>query len=149
MSGTGFEFDLFDASQTGIYAAPDEDLGQLAMAARDAGLRTIDTDLSGCRDKATLLLRINTALDAPAGSGRNWDALSDLLRDLEWLGETRGHVLLFAAAEELRTAAPEVFDVFVDVLQDAVDYWAEAGVPFWAFVGLSGNAEDADIDAGS
>ena len=143
MSGAGFEFDLFDPARAGVYAAPTGHLMQLGVAARGAGLHTIEADLAGCRDKATLLLRLNSALDAPAGAGRNWDALSDLLRDLGWLGDAAGHVLLLGDADDLRASAPEAYATLLDILQEAVDAWAESDTPFWAFVGVSDDGADA------
>lgn len=146
MSGSGFDFDLFGASRAGIYAACTADLAPLAVAARDAGLRTIDVDLSGCTDKQTLLLRMETALDAPACSGRNWDALSDLLRDLDWLGEAPGYVLLLGSADSLRSAASGIYDTLLSILHETVDAWAQTGIPFWAFVGLPEDGLPGDGD---
>ena len=135
MTNTGFDIGLDDATQSGVYFVTADDIATLGMAARDAGLRVARIDLRGCTSKATLLLRMATALDVPAGSGRNWDALSDVLRDLSWLpGE--GHALLFDEASDLRDADETSFDTLLELLDEAVSDWASREIPFWAFLAL-------------
>lgn len=135
MSDSGFDMGLEDAAQAGVYAVGHGDLGGLAAAARDAGLKVLRIDLEACTDKRTLLLRIATQLDFPAGLGRNWDALSDALRDLSWLPAS-GYALLFGEAGDLRRGNRGDFDMLLDVLAEATARWAEDGVPFWAFLEL-------------
>lgn len=135
MSDSGFDMGLEDAAQAGVYAVGHGDLGGLAAVARDAGLKVLRIDLETCTDKRTLLLRIATQLDFPAGLGRNWDALSDALRDLSWL-PANGYALLFGEAGDLRHGSRGDFDMLLDVLAEATASWAEDGVPFWAFLEL-------------
>ena len=71
MSESGFDLGLEDATRAGVFFVAGDDIATLAMAARDAGLLVRRIDLAGCRDKSTLMLRLATALDFPAGSGRN------------------------------------------------------------------------------
>jgi hypothetical protein len=135
MSQSGFELGLDDASRAGIYETDDETLPALAAAARDAGLLVRQIDLDGCFDKATLLLRIATVMDVPAGMGRNWDGLSDALRDLSWL-PAGGYALMFQSASMLRDLRPQEFDTLVDVLHETSQAWNAAQVPFWVFLAL-------------
>jgi hypothetical protein len=135
MSESGFDLGLDDAGRAGVYFAGSDDLRTIGMAARDAGLLVRTIDLRGCRTKATLLLRLSSALDAPAGSGRNWDALSDQLRDLAWL-PAAGYALLFDDANDLRDADEASFDMLLDILQEAASDWARRDVAFWAFLAL-------------
>ena len=58
------------------------------------------------------------ALDFPMSSGRNWDALSDSLRDLEWL-PGKGYVLLFEGAGD-NAAAPDALVMMGIVMASAV-----------------------------
>lgn len=141
MTDSGFEFDmgLGDPARAGVYAVGDGDLRDLAAAARDAGLRVCRIDLQGCSDKRTLLMRIATQLDFPSGQGRNWDALSDGLRDLSWL-PGKGYALLFNDASGLQAASPGDFATLLDILGEAVNSWADAELPFWAFLELAGHA---------
>lgn len=145
MSDSGFDMGLEDASQAGVYGVGDGDLGGLAAAARDAGLRVCRIDLEACTDKRMLLMRIGTQLDFPQGWSRNWDALSDALRDLSWLPGT-GYALLFSDAGDLRQANAQDFDTLLDVLSETSASWAEGNVPFWAFLELPGGGEAADDD---
>ncbi|MGV8942596.1 barstar family protein [Thermomonas sp.] len=136
MSESGFDLGLDDPSRAGVYFATNEDLRTLGMAARDAGLLARSIDLRDCKTKATLLLRLSSALDTPPGSGRNWDALSDQLRDLSWLPAS-GYALLFDDASDLRDADETSFDTLLDILQEAANDWAGREIPFWAFLALA------------
>lgn len=135
MSQSGFDIGLDDATQAGVYKVEAADLSPLAAAARDAGLLLRRIDLEGCRDKASLLLRIGTTLDFPAGWGRNWDGLLDALRDLSWL-PAPGYVLAIDGVSSLQAARSKDLETLVAVLADAAQWWAEDGVPFWAFLAL-------------
>ena len=135
MSDSGFDLGLDDASRAGVYFVTADDIATLDMATRDAGLLARRIDLRDCANKATLMLRLATALDFPAGSGRNWDAASDRLRDLSWL-PAPGYALLFDAARDLRDADETSFDTLLEILDEAVSDWAQREIPFWAFLAL-------------
>lgn len=114
----------------------------LAAGARTAGRCVRRIDLLGCRDKLTLLKRIAVAMDFPHDFGRNWDALSDSLRDLGWLPAT-GHALLFEHVDAMRLADEGEFDTLLDLIDDAADARAARGLPLWAFFALSADTFDA------
>jgi len=135
VTDSGFDLGLDDAARAGVFFVTSDDIATLDMASRDAGLLSRRIDLRGCADKATLMLRLATALDFPAGSGRNWDAASDRLRDLSWL-PAPGYALLFDAAAELRDADETSFDTLLEILDEAVSDWARREIPFWAFLAL-------------
>lgn len=135
MSESGFDLGLDDASGAGVYFVTQDDLRTIGIAARDANLLVRSIDLRGCVTKATLLLRLSSGLDAPIGSGRNWDALSDQLRDLSWL-PAQGYALLFDDASALRDADENSFDTLLDLLQEASKEWSLRAIPFWAFLAL-------------
>ncbi len=146
MTASGFESGLFAPGLAGVHAVPDDELPMVAMAAVDAGLRPTWIDLAHCSGKSMLLLRMAVALDAPSGSGRNWDALSDLLRDLGWLDAPGGHALLLAFAGDLREAAPADFDTLLSILHEAVESWAGTDTPLWVFLGLAGSGVESSGD---
>ncbi|MBA3930881.1 MAG: barnase inhibitor [Xanthomonas sp.] len=135
MSESGFDPGLADPARAGVFFVTEDDLGPLSAVGHDAGLLARRIDLSGCDSKSALLLRIATVLDFPQTSGRNWDALSDSLRDLSWL-EASGYVLLFEQAHELRDRTEADFDTLLDILDEASQSWAADEVPFWAFIAL-------------
>lgn len=135
MTESGFDLGLDDPSRAGVFFVTAEDLDILGAAAQDAGMLPVHIDLLGCHNKATLLLRIAVALEFPTSSGRNWDALSDCLRDLQWM-PSKGYVLLFEGAGEMHQVAEADFDTLVSVLDEANVEWAARSVPFWAFLAL-------------
>jgi hypothetical protein len=147
MTDSGFDLGLDDASRAGVFFVTNDDLDGLGVAARDAGLLVRRVDLGGCNGKATLLLRMASALEFPSSFGRNWDALSDSLRDLSWV-PGQGYALLFERAGDLRAADEGDFDTLLDILDDAAKDWAERELPFWAFMALPDEAFD-ELDAES
>lgn len=136
MSESGFDLGLDDPNQAGVYFVTNNDLRTIGMGARDAGLLVKSIDLRDCKTKATVLLRVSIALDTPTGSSRNWDALSDQLRDLSWLPAS-GYALLFDDASNLRDADEASFDTLLDILQETAVDWAAREIPFWAFLALA------------
>ncbi len=139
-----FDFDPADVSRSGVYQTRNADLDTFAALARDGGLRVLRVDLEDCRDKRTLLMRLSIQLDFPADRGRNWDALSDALRDLSWLPATNGYTLLLEAGDDLREAAPADLGTLLDILDEAAAAWRAAGLPFLAFIGLDRTPDQDD-----
>lgn len=139
MSDSGFDIGLDDATQAGVFEVDAADLSALAAAGRDAGLLVRRIELDGCQDKQSLLMRLGAVLDLPPGWGRNWDALMDALRDLEWL-PAPGYVLLFEGAGQLHGRLPHELETLVGILQEASAWWAGSDVPFWAFVAMRTSA---------
>ena len=144
MSESGFDLGLSDPSRAGVFLVAGDDLATLDVLTRDAGLRSWRIDLGDCRNKSTLLLRIATMLEFPGTFGRNWDALSDGLRDLSWL-PAGGYALLFEGGGDLRRADPASFDTLLDILGEASREWATRDVAFWAFVALPEDAFEAAL----
>jgi RNAse (barnase) inhibitor barstar len=138
----GFDIDLGDTGQNGVYFVGSGDLATLAEAATTEGLLATRIDLGGCKGKDDLLARLATALSFPADFGGNWDALADSLRDLSWL-HARGHVLLFDRIEELRAAAEDDLDTLLDILDETAEDDGTHAVPFYAFLALP----ESDFDA--
>jgi hypothetical protein len=68
--------------------------------------------------KAELLDAVADALDFPAWTGRNWDALADSLTDLSWL-PAGPQVLVWPAPERLRDADPAAYATAIEVFRGA------------------------------
>jgi RNAse (barnase) inhibitor barstar len=136
-----FDLDFGDASHGGIFFVTSEDLEPLANAAGMQGLRVCRVSLAEYRDREALFDQLTTVLRLPADFGRNWDALTDSMRDLSWL-KAPGYILLFDHAEGMRDSNEEDFDTLLDILEEAVDYWQDAGSPFFAFLALPESAFD-------
>jgi RNAse (barnase) inhibitor barstar len=135
MSEISFTLDLGDPMRAGVFFVTPDDIAVLDDIVRDAGLLARHVELRGCTDKPTLLARMADALDIPDDRGRNWDALSDALRDLAWL-PAPGHALLVADAHDLREADEASFDTLLALLDEASAEWATREIPFWAFLAL-------------
>lgn len=133
-----FDLDPADPAQSGVYAVATYDLDSLAALARDAGLRVLRVELGDCGDKRRLLIRLAAQLDFPPSFGRNWDALSDALRDLDWLPSPGGYALLLDAADQLREQSASDFAHLLEVLDEAASAWRGWARPFIVFVGLNG-----------
>ncbi|WP_201315847.1 barstar family protein [Dyella sp. EPa41] len=136
-----FDLDFGDATHGGIFFVTSDDLEPLAEAAGMNGLSVCRINLADYADRDTLFDRLTQALRLPADFGRNWDALADSVRDLSWL-KAPGYILLFDHAEGMRDAHEEDFDTLLDVLEEAVDYWQDAGSPFFVFFALPESAFD-------
>jgi RNAse (barnase) inhibitor barstar len=121
-------------SESGAYRLPPELVDDLVESGTALGLSCHRIDLRDCRDPATLFERIAQALDFPPWFGQNWDALSDCLADLGWLGEAAGFVLVFDQAQDLRREAQDSYDTLVEILDEAADGWREVDLPFWSFL---------------
>lgn len=128
--------DLADPAQGDVYFVTAPDLDVLHAGAVDAGIEVHRIALEQCTGKATLLDAIADALQFPDGHGRNWDALTDALRDLDWLGPPRARALLFSDAGTLLDADQASFDTLVEILEEACASWREDGIALWAFLAL-------------
>jgi len=134
MSHDDFGLGLHDLNNAGVYAIGSGDEMALAAAMRNAGLRVARVDLHGVADKRTLLARLAAQLDFPPGSGGNWDALADNLRDLGWLPAPTGHALFLDQVDALRGQDEATFNTLLDVLDEACRYWVGQDTPFWVFL---------------
>ena len=74
--------------------------------------------------------------DGLPGFGGNWDALSDNLRDLQWL-PANGYALFLADVDTLRASTQKDFDTLLDVMDEASRDWVGRDVPFWVFLSQS------------
>ncbi|WP_404961099.1 barstar family protein [Streptomyces sp. 147326] len=95
-----------------------------ALAAADAaGWTTVRLDLDGVRGKAELMRRCGVALRLPEWVGGNWDALADAMRDLSWLPRAAGRLVAVTSWRGYAAARPAEWETFVEVLEEAVDFW--------------------------
>ena len=86
-------------------------------------VRTIDGRRGAT--KRGLLGELARVLGFPKDSGRNWDALEELLADLEWL-PAKGYLLILTNADELLAGDPEDYETFIDIVTDVAREWATA-----------------------
>ncbi|MFJ7588584.1 barstar family protein [Streptomyces sp. NPDC097617] len=127
-----------------LYPQP---LAPALEAAEVVGRTTVRLDLDGVRGKAELMRRCGGALRLPGWVGGNWDALADALRDLSWLPAGGGGWLVAVTSwrEYAGAARAGEWETFVEVLEEAVDFWRERGDGGPELVVV---LADADADAG-
>ncbi len=76
----------------------------------------------GVWGKDALLTALERALELPDYFGRNWDALSECLRDLHWRPERR----VVLVHSDVPTLARGEWRTYLDVLTQAVRDWGSA-----------------------
>ncbi|MEU7603898.1 barstar family protein [Streptomyces sp. NPDC040724] len=100
-------------------------LEPVLAAADAAGWTTVRLDLDGVRGKAELMRRCGVALRLPEWVGGNWDALADAMRDLSWLPGVGGRLVAVTSWRGYADVRPAEWETFVEVLEEAVDFWRE------------------------
>ncbi|MDR0184373.1 barstar family protein [Lysobacter arvi] len=138
MSAVDLRTILADPDHGGAYFIDERDADAMAQTAASLDFAVMRVDLSGCEDKAGLMSRLATAGGFPDGFGANWDALSDVLRDMSWR-TAPGYVWLIENAAPWREAHATDFDTFLEILNEAAFEWAHADVAFWALLPFPGD----------
>lgn len=104
-------------------AAP---VGLGALSSVPAGVAHYTLNLSGIDSKAELMAALQETLALPEHFGRNWDALYDLLTDLNTdMALTVQEQAVFAHHHA------ELWEALWGVLQDAQAFLARQGVQLW------------------
>lgn len=129
---------LADPDHSGAYFIDVRDTEAMAQTAAALDFAVMRVDLSGCDDKAGLMARLAKAGGFPDGFGENWDALSDVLRDMSWRAAP-GYVWLIENAADWRDANGEDFDTLLEILNEAAFEWAHVDVAFWALLPFPGD----------
>lgn len=107
-----------------------EPTSAVAEGLERAGWSVRVVDLADAADKAAIMDRFVDGLALPAWFGRNWDALSDSLRDLGWWAPgTRGRVIVVRGAGRTDTGTDADRATLADVLEEAVGSWAVTATP--------------------
>jgi RNAse (barnase) inhibitor barstar len=105
----------------------------VVAAAREAGLRYLDVDLSHADDRATLFAALRNGLELPDYFGNNFDALADVLEDRDWLGK-HGIAIRLAHASHYRRTHPNEWRTLEDIFAEAATFWRDRHVAFWVVV---------------
>ncbi len=105
------------------------------LQAQAEGWYAAVVDLGGVTDKAGFLAACAAGLELTSPLDGDWDALTDRLTDLSWLGEPRGYLVLVSGWAAFQRAAPLDADTGAEVLGAAVGYWAVREAPLAAVLG--------------
>ncbi|MDY0092993.1 MAG: barstar family protein [Candidatus Vecturithrix sp.] len=80
-------------------------------------------------DKPSFLQEFAKKFHFPPYFGRNWDAFYDCLTDLEWF-DVRNLLVIYPQASKFRTLHPEDWQIAMQILFDAADYWKQRQILF-------------------
>lgn len=108
------------------------------------GFHIASIDGKRCKTKEALFEEFGSRLRFPEYFGRNWDALDECIRDLEWIRAV-GYVIVVVHAESLLVESPAEYTTFVDVMNSAGEEWAAlrfhdpepAATPFHVLLGAA------------
>ncbi|MER7586526.1 barstar family protein [Micromonospora sp. NPDC127501] len=107
------------------------------VVARLDGTRMADADLA--------FYEFSDALLFPAYFGWNWDALSDCLRDLNWL-PADGYLVVVDNVSRMLSSSADDRNTLFRVLSQAVRHWAfPAGQPEFTVLLLSESDDEAAL----
>ena len=94
-------------------------------------------------EKAAFLAACSQAMGFPAYFGHNWDAFEECITDLGWAPST-GYLLLYDEPARFSLAQPDQWQIALDILRDAVEYWRRRDTPFYVLLRRThGAAPDA------
>lgn len=130
---------LLDTGRAGVRHVNEGGRAALTRAASALGFALLEVNLEHVGDKHALLDAISAALHFPPTFGHNWDALADSLGDLSWL-PAPGYLLVLDHFANLRQTATRDFDTLLEILGEAANDHARAGVPFWVLLPASSAA---------
>jgi hypothetical protein len=100
-----------------------------------AGWSVCVVDVAAARSKQDLLEAFAADLGFPAWVGRNWDAMSDALRDLSWwVPGDRGRALIVAGAGHLGDELDRDWAILCEILGEATDRWRTTDTPLGVLV---------------
>lgn len=95
---------------------------------------------------AALFTALGQAFHFPDYFGKNWDALDELLRDMEWLPAS-GYVIIVAHADTLWKKAPGVLTRLVESVAFVSEEWAKDAIPFHLILTGKGGLAPKDFGA--
>jgi hypothetical protein len=108
---------LTDASKKDVLDSVDE-LAFEGIIARTMSGETMTT-------KEAVLAAVANAFDFPDWFGRNWDALEELLGELDWIPSLGYAAWILGAEHLLKDDTPDQFRVLVSLLDSVASKWSK------------------------
>ena len=122
---------LRDGPPPGLYRVDGEvEADRLRDGLADPNLAVFNLPGETITDKPSFLAACATAFRFPPTFGRNWDALADLLGDLEWAKAAR-YVVIYHDPARFAQASPSDWAMALDIFRDTVAYWTQQKVTMW------------------
>lgn len=81
------------------------------------------------RTKNQFLDYVAKIFDFPDYFGRNWDALEDCLKDMDW-AKANGFLILYEHFEAFAENEPKQFDQALDIFKEVAEYWQDKDTIF-------------------
>jgi hypothetical protein len=114
---------------------------RVGTIAREKGFAFLQVRGASITDKRSFLDACAAAFKFPPTFGHNWDALEDLLRDLEWVSAP-GYVVLYEDPARFAKADPKDWATALDIFRKTVTFWEGQQTPLWIF--FSGRTDGLD-----
>jgi RNAse (barnase) inhibitor barstar len=96
--------------------------------AAQAGTKVFYLDGKKINTKETFLKQAAEAMEFPAYFGANWDAFDECITDLTWCPAQR-YVILYDHADIFAQAEPTQYQIALDILNSAKEYWEANHIP--------------------
>jgi RNAse (barnase) inhibitor barstar len=80
-------------------------------------------------NKETFLKKVGEVMKFPAYFGCNWDAFEECITDLSWC-PAEEYVLLYECSDILAQSEPNQWEIALDILRSAEEYWVKTSTPF-------------------
>lgn len=100
--------------------------------AAEPGTRVFYLDGQKINSKETFLKQAAEAMEFPTYFGANWDAFDECITDLTWCPAER-YVILYDHADIFAQADPTQYQIALDILNSAKEYWEANHIPMKFF----------------
>ncbi len=100
--------------------------------AAEPGTRVFYFDGQKINSKETFLKQVAEAMEFPTYFGANWDAFDECITDLTWCPAER-YVILYDHADIFAQADPTQYQIALDILNSAKEYWEAHHIPMKIF----------------
>jgi RNAse (barnase) inhibitor barstar len=119
---------LADSKPPRLAAISPNNAKALVEAAKKIGYAIWALDGRKMKNDETIFDHFAQVLHFPDYFGRNWDAMDECLRDMEW-APAAAHLLVVNDADALFLTSPASFKSLIDCMRFASNHWHEK-VPF-------------------
>jgi RNAse (barnase) inhibitor barstar len=96
--------------------------------AAEPGTKVFYLDGKKINSKQTFLKQAAEAMEFPPYFGANWDAFDECITDLTWCPAQR-YVILYDHADIFAQAEPTQYQIALDILNSAKEYWEANNIP--------------------
>lgn len=93
------------------------------------GILVLEGSIHNVKNDNELFCKISKFMSFPSYFGRNWDALADCLKDMEW-APSSGYVLVLNDAADAWSKNPYLWGIFVETWMGVAEFWKNFDVPF-------------------